>query len=51
MSQENVEIVGEQLAAIERGGLEAVAEFWHPEIEWLGVPSAPAVPGRLDVVR
>ena len=37
MSQENVEIVRRYLAAYDSGGLDAVAEFWHPDIEWRAV--------------
>jgi ketosteroid isomerase-like protein len=44
MSQENVEIVRRYLAAYDSGGLDAVAEFWHPDIEWR------AVEGYLDDV-
>jgi ketosteroid isomerase-like protein len=40
MSPENVEIVRKQFEALERGGLDAVAEFWHPEIEWRAVEGA-----------
>ena len=39
MSQENVEVVRRQFEAFERG-LDAVAEFWHPEIEWRAVEGA-----------
>jgi ketosteroid isomerase-like protein len=34
MSQENVEVVRAVFEAWERGGVEAVAEFWDPEIDW-----------------
>jgi ketosteroid isomerase-like protein len=34
MSQENVEIVRRYFAAYGRGGLDASAEFWHPDINW-----------------
>ena len=40
MSQENVEVVRRQFAAFERGGLDAVAQFWHPTIEWRAVEGA-----------
>ncbi|MFL5821393.1 MAG: nuclear transport factor 2 family protein [Solirubrobacteraceae bacterium] len=39
MSQENVEVVRRQFEAFERG-LDAVTEFWHPEIEWRAVEGA-----------
>jgi ketosteroid isomerase-like protein len=44
MSQENVEVVRQYFAAFDEGGLDAVAEFWHPEISWR------AVEGYLDDV-
>ena len=37
MSQENVEIVRRSFAAYDSGGLDAIAEFWHPGIEWRAV--------------
>ena len=40
MSQENVEVVRAQFAAFERGGLEAVTRFWHPDIEWRAIEGA-----------
>jgi ketosteroid isomerase-like protein len=40
MSRENVEIVRRQFEAFERGGLDAAAEYWHPEIEWRAVEGA-----------
>jgi ketosteroid isomerase-like protein len=42
MSQENVEVVRQYFAAYDEGGLDALAEFWHPEINWR------AVEGYLD---
>jgi ketosteroid isomerase-like protein len=33
MSQENVEIVRQAFAAYASGGPEALADFWHPEID------------------
>jgi ketosteroid isomerase-like protein len=33
MSDENVEVVRRSWGALERGGLDAAAEFWEPEIE------------------
>src|ERR671910_63690 len=44
MSEENVEVVRQYVAAYDEGGLDAVAEFWHPEISWR------AVEGHLDDV-
>jgi ketosteroid isomerase-like protein len=40
MSRENVEVVLQHFQAFERGGLEAVATFWHPDIEWRAVEGA-----------
>ena len=37
MPQENAEVVRRYLAAYDSGGLDAVAEFWHPDIEWRAV--------------
>ena len=37
MSQENVEIVRDCLAAFTAGGLDAAAEFWHADIDWRAV--------------
>jgi ketosteroid isomerase-like protein len=39
MSQENANVVRQQFQAFERG-LNAVAAFWHPEIEWRAVKGA-----------
>ena len=40
MSQENVEVVRQQFRALELGGVDAAAAFWHPEIEWRAVVGA-----------
>lgn len=37
MSEENVEIVRRSFAAYDSGGLDALAEFWHPNIDWRAV--------------
>jgi ketosteroid isomerase-like protein len=34
VSQENVEVVRRSWEAFNRGGLDAIEEFWHPDIEW-----------------
>ena len=36
MSQENVEIVRKSLEAL-NPDLDAVTEFWHPEIDWRAI--------------
>ena len=40
MESRNVEIVRRQFEALERGGVDAAAEFWHPDIEWCAVEGA-----------
>src|SRR5215207_5618626 len=40
MSQESVEIVRAQFAAFEHDGLDAVAAYWHPDIDWRAVEGA-----------
>ena len=40
MSQENVEIVRQYFAAHDRGGLDALAEFWHRDINWRAAEGA-----------
>src|SRR6476661_10312262 len=40
MSSPNVEVVRRQFEAIERGGMKAAAEFWHPDIDWRAVEGA-----------
>jgi ketosteroid isomerase-like protein len=40
MSSENVEVVRRQFAGFGRGGLEEVARYWHPDIDWRAVEGA-----------
>ena len=40
MSQENVEVVRAQFQAFQDGGLDDVAKYWHPDIEWRAVEGA-----------
>ena len=40
MSQENVEAVRRQFEAFRDGGLEEVAKYWHPDIDWRAVEGA-----------
>ena len=40
MSQENVDVVRAQFAALAHGGLDAVTRFWHPHIEWRAIEGA-----------
>ena len=41
MSRENVEVVRRAFEAGARGGVDAAAEFWHPEINWRAMEGAP----------
>ena len=40
MSQENVEVVRRALQALADGGLDAMAEFWDPDIVWRAAEGA-----------
>jgi ketosteroid isomerase-like protein len=40
MSQENVEVVRRSFQAFAEGGLDAMAEFWDPDIEWRAAEGA-----------
>jgi ketosteroid isomerase-like protein len=40
MSLTSSDVVRKHFRAFEDGGLDAVAEFWHPEIEWRAVEGA-----------
>ena len=40
MSEENVEIVRQYFPAYDRGGLDGLAEFWHPDINWRAAEGA-----------
>ena len=40
MSQEDVEVVRSLFAAWGRGGLDAAAEVWHPQIDWRAAEGA-----------
>jgi ketosteroid isomerase-like protein len=47
MSQENVELVRDSLEALAGGGLDALAEFWHPDISWRAIEGAPDDAGEM----
>ena len=47
MSQENVEIVRDSLEALADGGLDALAEFWSPDINWRAIEGAPDDVGEM----
>src|SRR5436190_19014024 len=40
MSQENVEIVRQYFPAYDRSGVDGLAEFWHPDINWRAAEGA-----------
>src|ERR1700704_1990317 len=40
MSQENVEVVRRMLQAFADGGLDAMAEFWDPDLDWRAAEGA-----------
>ncbi len=40
MPQENADVVRRQFEALERGSVDAAAEFWHPDIDWRAVEGA-----------
>ena len=46
MSQ-NVEVVRGSLAALADGGLDALAEFWNPDINWRAIEGAPDDVGEM----
>jgi ketosteroid isomerase-like protein len=47
MSQENVEVVRDSWKAFAERGLDAVAEFWHPDISWRPMEGAPDDVGEI----
>jgi ketosteroid isomerase-like protein len=40
MSEENVELVRQYLRAYDRDGLDGLAEFWHPDVNWRAAEGA-----------
>ena len=40
MPSESAEVVRRQFAAFADGGLDAMAAFWHPDVEWRAVEGA-----------
>jgi ketosteroid isomerase-like protein len=51
MSQENVEVVRRGFAALAHGGVDAAAEFWHPEVNWRAMEGAPDDVGEMDGIE
>ena len=47
MSQENVEIVADAFKAFADEGLDALAEYWHPDINWRAMEGAPDDVGEM----
>ena len=47
VSQENVDIVRDSWGAFAAGGLDAVTEFWDPEIDWRAIEGAPDDVGEM----
>jgi ketosteroid isomerase-like protein len=47
MSQENLEIVRQSLEAFNSKGVDGLASFWHPDIEWRAVEGAPDDVGEM----
>jgi ketosteroid isomerase-like protein len=48
MSEENVEVVRGMLQAFADGGLDAMAEFWDPDIDWRAAEGAIDDVGEMD---
>jgi ketosteroid isomerase-like protein len=51
VSQENVEIARRGFLALERGDIDAAAEFWHPEISWRAAEGAPDDVGEMHGIE
>jgi ketosteroid isomerase-like protein len=47
MSHENVETVRDSWRALADGGLDALTEFWDPEIDWRAIEGAPDDVGEM----
>ena len=47
MSRENVETVRASWRALADGGLDALTEFWDPEIDWRAIEGAPDDVGEM----
>jgi ketosteroid isomerase-like protein len=51
MSQANLEIVQRAFLALAHGGLDAAAEFWHPEINWRAMEGALGDVGEMNGIE
>jgi ketosteroid isomerase-like protein len=47
MSQHNVQLVRDSWKALSDGGLDAMAEYWDPEISWRAIENAPDDVGEM----
>jgi ketosteroid isomerase-like protein len=46
-----VEVVRRGFAALAHGGVDAAAEFWHPQINWRAMEGAPDDVGEMDGIE
>jgi ketosteroid isomerase-like protein len=51
VSEANVEIVRAAFAALAHGGVDAAAEFFHPEVNWRAMEGAPDDVGEMDGIE
>jgi ketosteroid isomerase-like protein len=51
MSEQNVQVVRDGFSALAHGGVDAAAEFWHPEINWRAMEGAPDDVGEMDGIE
>jgi len=51
MSQQNVEVVRDAFSALQNGGLDTAAAFWHPEINWRAMEGAPDDVGEMNGIE
>jgi ketosteroid isomerase-like protein len=47
VSQENVEMVRDSFDAFAKGGLDALEQFWYPDINWRAIEGAPDDVGEM----
>jgi ketosteroid isomerase-like protein len=51
VSHENVEVVRAAFEALSEGGVDALAEFSHPEINWRAIEGAPDDVGEMNGIE